>query len=119
MAEQFPIWAIFTKLMIRMSGKRTRVYVEIPTGANQRAKRLKRYLGYGRVEEGTVLVEGRDLPGAMRLLGFPASMVDCVTELQELRGTPGVQTPNSVLEQRRTIVNRLRAASREAQKALR
>ncbi len=116
---QFPVWAVFTKLMIRKSGRRTRVYIEIPTGASTRARRLQKLLGAGRVEEGTVLVEGRELPAAMHTLGFPVSMVVCVLELQKLRGVPGTVTPDLVLEQRDKVIERLRTASRAAQRALR
>lgn len=118
MTPEFPIWAIFSKLMIRKTGRRTRVYIEIPTGAAPRARRLHAYLRGGRVEEGTVLVEGRELPRVMALLRFPESMVDCVTRLQVLRGTPGISTPDAVLEERERIVFQLRKAAREAYNAL-
>jgi hypothetical protein len=104
--------------MIRRAGRRTRVYIEIPTGAAMRARRLQKYLGYGRVEEGTVLVEGQDLPKAMRLLKFPPEIIDCIDALQLLRGTPGIPTPEAILEARVRVVSRLKAAAQAAQAAL-
>lgn len=115
---RLPIWAIFSKLMIRKTGRRTRVYIEIPLGASSRARRLQAFLKAGRVEEGTVHVEGRDLPRAMRLLGFPSEMVECVDLLQALRGTPGVPTPDSVLEERAALVERLKLVALREQMAL-
>lgn len=117
-SPSLPVWAIFSKLMVRKTGRRTRVYIEIPTGASKRAKLLKQYLGYGRVEEGTVLVEGWNLPAAMRLLDFPSEMILCIDALQALRGTPGVPTPDSVLEQRDVMVERLKAAAKREYAAL-
>ena len=117
---RIPIWAIWCKLMVRLSGTRTRLYVEVPTGLRARAERLRECLGgVGRIEEGTLHVEGRALPGAMRALGYPAPIIDLAAEIIELRGTPGVKTPVSVLERRAQLVDCLKIAIRDAKTALR
>ena len=118
MEPSIPIWAIFCKLMVRRAGKSTRVYIEIPTGLQARAQRLKAHLKAGRVEEGTLHVEGRALPGALRQLGFPSRIVDLTAALVELRGSPGVPTPISVLERRAELVEQLKTAVKEEKSRL-
>ena len=109
---EVPYWAIFTKLMVRTSsnGRRLRVYLEIPTGSRQRAEHIQRCLRLGRVEEGTLHVEGGDLTRAMRLLGFPDSVLSAAERLSVIRGTPGILTPDSVLEARKQAAEELKSA---------
>lgn len=116
--DNFPFWAIFCKLMIRKRGRQTRVYIEIPSGAANRAIKLQEYLKAGRVEEGTLLVEGRELPRAMATLGFPPRIVDCVARLWQLRGIPGIMTPEPQLEDRMTVIEKLKMVAKEELDAL-
>ncbi|MEE8522152.1 MAG: hypothetical protein V3S83_12395 [Gemmatimonadota bacterium] len=114
-----PIWAIFCKLKVRTSGAHLRVALEVPTGRAAAAKRLKKLLGAGRVEDGTFVVEGRQLPRAMTEFGFPGAMVLIVRQIWDLRGTPGIPMDPDAIVARGALVADLKAVASTALRVLR
>lgn len=113
-SPQFPAWAFFTKLMVRRVGTRLRIYLEIPTGYAPRAKRLQKWLALGRVEEGTVIVEGADLPEALARLSFPPAAARIMSEITSIKGTRGVTTPVTDVERKLVLVEQLKRVLKEA-----
>jgi hypothetical protein len=94
-----PVWSIFCKIRIRRNGRHARLILDVSTGSAARAMRLKSIIG-GRVERGTVVVEGAAMPSVMRKLEFPADIIDNVARVLELRGRRGMSLSPTQLQQR-------------------
>lgn len=110
----FPFWAVIARISIKQLGSRLhRLVLELPTGDAVRARRFKTLLNTGRIKEGTLAIEGRALPGAMRRLGFPSSVIDAAGRFAETIGRPG----QPVSEEKRVLRHQAIEAVAQAMRA--